>query len=137
MLETEESHNVGGSECELEAGGDKSDEANTCVCTNEEGGGGKEDNIVGGDGTDTDLVGVYHERRTPIVSVLLGKSTMFSKYCMAFLLFFRKYEKRSILPSLGNVKIQDKYFVRVLWSTPLVYCQEFSSVVEIQGRMVA
>ena len=102
VLETEEPDNVGGSECECTAGGDKSDEVKTFVCNNDEGGDGKEDNTVGGDGTDVDLVGVYHEHRTPILSVLLDKSTMLPEYCVTFLFFSRKYENCSILPSLHS-----------------------------------
>ena len=44
------------------------DEAKTCVCNDNEGGHGKEDDIAGGDGTDVDLVGVYEKSHT-----VLGK----------------------------------------------------------------
>ena len=86
VLDTEEPDNVWGSECEQEAGGDELVEAKACVCKIVEGGGdSKEDNnIVGGDGTDADLVGVYHEHRTPVLSVLLDKTTMFPKYRVTF-----------------------------------------------------
>ena len=57
VLETEEPDSVWGSECEVEAGGNKSVEAKTCLCKIDEGGDGKEGDIVGGDGTDVDLVG--------------------------------------------------------------------------------
>lgn len=102
VLETEEPDKVGGSEQELEAGGDKSDDATTGVHKNDEGGDGKVDSIFEGDGTEVDLVGVYHEHRTPMLSVLLDKSTIFPKYCEAFLVFSWRYENCSILPSLHS-----------------------------------
>ena len=87
VVETEEPDKVGDSEQELEFGGDKSDDAITGVHKIDEGGDGKVNSNVGGDGTEVDLVGVYHEHRTPILSVLLDKSTIFPKYCEAFLVF--------------------------------------------------
>ena len=58
---------------------------------NDEGGDGKEDSdcFVGTDGAEVDFTGVYHEHRTPILSVLnLSEMlTVFPKYCVAFLVF--------------------------------------------------
>ena len=87
VFETEEPDSVWGSECELEAGRNKLVKAKTCLCKIDEDGDGKEGDIVGGDGTDVDLVGVYHEHRTPVLSVVLDQTTMSSEYCVAFLVF--------------------------------------------------
>ena len=96
-------YKVEGSECEFEARGDKSNDAKTGVQEDAEGAGdGKKDSTVGGEGTEMDFIVVYHEHRTPILSVLLEMLTMFPKYCVAFLVFSWKYENCSILPSLHS-----------------------------------
>ena len=62
--------------------------AKTGVQEDDEGAGdGKEDSTFGGEGTEMDFVGVYHEHRTPILSVLFERSTMFPKYCVAHSVF--------------------------------------------------
>ena len=104
VLETEEPDKVGVSERKTEAGGDKSDDAKTGVHKDDECCDVKEESFVGSEVAEVDLIGVYHEHRTPtcILSVLPERLTVLLKSCVAFLVFSQRYENCSILPSLHS-----------------------------------